>query len=116
MNLTTNTATAFKVPAVVRKFFTEANRFNAKQAAECFTEEAMVQDEDRDHKGQISILAWVTEVIAKYQPTFTLLRASVAGAQVKTAVAVSGRFPGSPVTLGYEFHLRGNKISSLTIV
>jgi hypothetical protein len=47
---------------------------------------------------------------------FTLLRVSANGARVKLAVAVSGRFPGSPVTLGYEFQLRGQKISTLTIV
>ena len=116
MSLTINTPSVFKLPAVVQRYFAAANRFHARQAAECFTTRATVHDEDRDYKGRDGILAWVTETIAKYQPTFTLLRASVEGARVKLAVAVAGRFPGSPVTLGYEFLLRGKKISTLTIV
>jgi ketosteroid isomerase-like protein len=115
MSLTNNTAAIFKIPAVVQKYFAAANRSDARQAAACFTTEAIVHDEDRDYQGRQGILAWVTDTIAKYQPTFTLLRASVEGARVKLAVAVAGRFPGSPVTLAYEFLLRGKRISTLTI-
>jgi hypothetical protein len=116
MNLTINTVAALKIPAVVRRFFVAANRYNAEEAANCFTPGGTVHDEDRDYKGREGVLAWVAETTAKFRPMFTLLRASADGASVKLAVAVSGRFPGSPVTLGYEFQLRGRKISTLTIV
>jgi hypothetical protein len=116
MNLTINTVASLRIPAVVRKFFVAANRFNAEEAANCFTLEGIVHAEDRDYKGREGVLAWLADTTAKFRPMFTLLRASADGARIKLTVAVSGRFPGSPVTLGYEFQLRGKKIFTLTII
>jgi hypothetical protein len=66
-------------------------------------------------RGRDAIRAWVTETSRKYQPTFTLLQTLARGDHVSLAVAVSGQFPGSPVTLDYELQLRDGKISTLTI-
>jgi len=81
----------------------------------CFTTDAAVHDENRDHAGREAIRAWVAETSRKYRPTFTVMRASVDGDDVQLAVAVSGQFPGSPVTLDYALRLRGGQISTLTI-
>jgi hypothetical protein len=43
------------------------------------------------------------------------MHSSVQGDGVNLVVAVSGQFPGSPVTLDYQLRLRNGKISSLTI-
>jgi hypothetical protein len=50
-----------------------------------------------------------------YRPTFTLLRSLVSDHRVSLSVAVSGQFPGSPVTLDFELRLQDGKISTLTI-
>ena len=65
--------------------------------------------------GRDAIRSWVAETSRKYRPTFTLMRASVTGDEAILSVAVSGQFPGSPVTLDYGLQLQGGKISKLTI-
>ncbi len=108
------TATKTLPPAVTR-YLEAANRFDAAAAASCFATDASVHDENQDHVGQAAIRAWVAETSRKYRPAFTVLRATVDGDEVVLAVAVSGQFPGSPVTLDYALQLRGGKISTLTI-
>ncbi len=92
-----------------------ANRFDATAAADCFTTDASVNDENQDYVGRDAIRAWVAETGRKYRPVFTVMRASVRDDDVSLSVAVSGQFPGSPVTLDYRLRLRDGRISVLTI-
>ena len=103
MKTTTASAT---LPAAVTRYLEAANRFDATAAADCFAADASVQDENRKHVGRAAIRAWVAETSRKYRPTFTVLRATEDGDEVILSVAVSGQFPGSPVTLDYELQLR----------
>jgi ketosteroid isomerase-like protein len=111
----TTTATT-NLPAAVKRYLAAANRFDALVAADCFTDDAAVYDEDHDCVGRDAIRGWVAETSSKFHPAFTVMRASVNGDDVTLAVAVSGRFPGSPVTLDFMFRLRNGKILLLTIV
>ena len=115
MKTTTTSPTAAALPAAVKRFLEAANRSDAKDAASCFTIDASVHDENRDYSGRDAIQGWVSETCRKYRPAFTVMRASVLGGDVSLSVAVSGQFPGSPVTLDYLLHLRDGKISALTI-
>ena len=103
------------LPEVVTRYLAAANRSDAAQAAACFALNATVHDENRDYAGRDAIRAWVAETSRKYQPTFTLLRSLVNDDRVSLSVAVSGHFPGSPVTLDFELRLKDGKISTLTI-
>jgi hypothetical protein len=103
------------LPAAVARYLDAANRFDAVTAADCFTADASVHDENHDYTGRDAIRAWVAETSRKYRPAFTLMRAGVDGANASLSVAVSGQFPGSPVTLDYQLRLRDGKISTLTI-
>jgi hypothetical protein len=107
--------TAIALPAAVAHYVEAANRFDASAAADCFTTDASVHDENRDYEGQEAIRAWVAETGRKYRPAFTVMRAAVSDDKVSLSVAVSGLFPGSPVTLDYLLRLRDGKISALTI-
>src|SRR5438128_8922006 len=107
--------TTTTLPAVVTRYLTAANQFDAAAAAGCFTSDASVHDENRDFLGRNAIHAWVSETSRKYRPTFTVTRASVSDDEITLAVAVSGQFPGSPVTLDYQISLRDGQISTLTI-
>ena len=111
---TTTTSTTL-LPAAVTRYLEAANRFDAIGAADSFTADASVHDESHDYLGRDAIRAWVAETSRKYRPAFTVLRAAVNGDDVTLSVAVSGQFPGSPVTLNYELRLCGEKISTLTI-
>ncbi len=110
---TTTTVTA--LPAAVSRYLEAANRFDALVAADCFTANAAVHDESQDRVGRDAIHAWVEETSRKYRPVFTVMHAAVHGDDVSLSVAVSGQFPGSPVTLDYRLCLRDGKIATLTI-
>lgn len=106
---------AILLPAAVTRYLAAANGFNALTAADCFTSDATVHDENKDHVGRDAIRTWVAETSGKYQPRFTVMRSAVQGDEVRLTVAVSGQFPGSPVTLDYQLRLRNGKISCLSI-
>ena len=110
MKTTTDT-----LPAAVARYIEAANRFDAVAAADCFTSDASVNDENRDYVGRDAIRAWVAETSLKYRPALTVMRASVQDNDATLAVAISGNFPGSPVTLDYALRLRDGKILNLTI-
>lgn len=109
-----NTTTT-NLPREVKRYLAAANRFDIRAAGDCFTSDATVHDENQDYAGRLAIRAWIASTCQKYQPTLTVMHAAVNGDDVSLAVAVAGQFPGSPVTLDYQFRLRGGKISSLTI-
>src|SRR4051812_21395250 len=109
-----NTASS-ALPTAVTRYLEAANRFDAAVAADCFTVDASVSDENRDYAGRDVIRAWIAENSRKYRPVFTVMRVSMNGDLVSLAVAVAGQFPGSPVTLDYTLRLRDGKIESLTI-
>ncbi len=115
MNPPTTKTPLLPLPEAVTQYFSAANQFDAALAAECFTPDATVHDESHDYVGRDAIRGWVQETSAKYQPMSTLLRTSVQAGRIHLSVAVSGRFPGSPVTLDYGLRLRDGKISHLTI-
>src|SRR5580700_8506908 len=112
---TTTASTATTLPPVVMNFVETANRWDATAAADCFTTDASVLDENQEYVGRDAIRAWVAETGRKYRPAFTVMRASVQGGDVRLSVAVSGQFPGSPVTLDYLLRLCDGRISALTI-
>ncbi|MDB6115527.1 MAG: polyketide cyclase [Lacunisphaera sp.] len=103
------------LPAAVTRYLEAANRFDAVVAADCFTADASVHDENHDYVGRDAIRAWVAHTSGKYRPAFCVLRATMSGDAVSLSVAVSGQFPGSPVTLDYQLRLRDGKIFTLTI-
>jgi hypothetical protein len=107
--------TKTSLPEVVTRYLAAANRFDAALAAACFAPSAIVHDENCDYAGRDAIRAWVAETSRKYQPAFTPLRSLASDNCVSLSVAVSGQFPGSPVTLDFELRLQDGKISTLTI-
>lgn len=103
------------LPAAVTGYLEAANRFAAEAAADCFTADASVHDENHDYVGRDAIRGWIETTSRRYQPAFTVMRAATRGDDVDLAVAVSGQFPGSPVTLDFHLQLRAGQISTLTI-
>jgi hypothetical protein len=104
------------LPKPIATYITGSNAHDASDAALPFTDDAVVHDENHDHRGIAAIRAWKAETTKKYRPTVEIL--DVAEANGKTIVKgkVSGDFPGSPIELRYAFTLDGEKISRLEIV
>jgi len=93
---------------------------------DCFTDDALVHDEGKDHLGRVAIRAWLGELASKYTLTYRVLGAHRWPATAPTTTApttaaaalrveVAGNFPGSPVVLHHHFSLAGDRIAALTI-
>ncbi len=104
------------MPRPVAAYIAAANAHDPDAAAACFTEDAVVTDEARDHAGRAAIRAWIAEADRLYVPAIAVRRVTRDGADVVLHGEVSGTFPGSPVVLRFAFSLAGEAIARLTIV
>ena len=102
------------LPAPIAAYFTAAGA-DAGGVAGCFTENGVVVDERREHRGRPAITRWETEATAKYHYTSEPLSVDVAAEDVTVIARVTGQFPGSPIELRYRFTLEHDKIASLEI-
>ena len=103
------------LPPVIPRYIDASNAHDVREIADCFADDAVVRDENATRHGKIDIRRWATEMIEKYKFKFKPLRADERGAETILSVEVSGAFPGSPVTLEYQFTIANDKIQSLTI-
>lgn len=88
--------------------------------AQCFTEDALVVDEDREHRGRAAITAWQASLATKFAFTTEVLSAESASTEVNTSevtvrARVTGNFPGGTVDLRFLFALDGGLITRLEI-
>ena len=67
------------------------------------TEDAVVKDEGRQHRGRVAIRDWMKETIEKYDFKASPIESSRTGTRTVVLVSLSGKFPGSPITIQYEF-------------
>ncbi len=104
-----------KLPQSLVNYFEAVNAGNGTTAATLFAENAVVHDEGADHRGHTAIAAWVEETAGKYQFQVTPIDVRQSGDQVMASCQVKGSFPGSPVTLSFDFTLAGNQITHLSI-
>ena len=102
-------------PPVIRSYIAASNGHDVKGIVDCFTDDAVVRDENAMRHGKIDIGRWATDTIEKYKFKFKPLSADERGAETILSVEVSGSFPGSPITLDYHFTIANDKIQSLII-
>lgn len=74
-----------------------------------------VVDERTTRQGLDAITAWWAAAKKEYGHTTEPLEARQSGSEVVVQGRVTGRFPGSPITLTYRFLLEGQKIARLEI-
>jgi hypothetical protein len=121
------------VPTVISTYLAAKLGSEVDTILDCFTDDALVHDEGKDHLGRVAIRAWLGELASKYTLTYRVLGAhrwpatpattAPAAAPPTTAtttaaalrVEVAGNFPGSPVVLHHHFSLAGDRIAALTI-
>jgi Domain of unknown function (DUF4440) len=107
-------STPISLPPPIADYFT-ADATDTERVARCFTESAVVIDEQREHRGQRAIARWKAEATAKYHYTSVPIAVEVMGPDAVVTARVTGDFPGSPVELRYRFALEGNRITRLEI-
>ena len=91
--------------------------FDARNATplEAFTPEAVVADEGHQHVGHAAIDVWWRDVKAKYQAVAEPLEVTAKDDTDEVRAEVTGRFPGSPITLTFAFRMKGDRIAALRI-
>ncbi len=99
------------LPGPVRAYFSAAT---PEETADCFTEDALVTDERRTHRGRQEILEGRQEV-GKISFRQEILSSELSGQRAMVTCRVSGDFKGSPVELDYAFLLSGERIARLEI-
>jgi len=102
------------LPEPIAAYFA-ADRRDGRAVAQCFTDDAVVRDEGREHAGAAAIEAWKTAASARYRYTAEPLGIAREDDSYLVRARVSGDFPGSPAELRYRFRLAGERIVSLEV-
>lgn len=103
------------LPPSIQAYFDANETTDGEALLRAFAPDAVVGDEGRSHTGHQAIAAWWHDVQAKYRPVAKPLEKDEQGDVTKVRAEVTGRFPGSPVTLTFAFRLDGDRIASLDI-
>lgn len=103
------------LPDAVSRYFQASNGADTARLDDCFTDDAVVHDERRTHRGHAGIRAWKDEARARFDYSVEPVDAVRDGDRLTVTANVAGNFPGSPVRLDHVFELQGDRIRSLTI-
>ena len=103
-----------KLPEPIAAYFA-ADKGDGDAVAQCFTEIAVVTDEEQSYRGRVAISRWRSEAAVKYHYTSEPVALEQDGDTFVVTGHLEGDFPGSPVDLQYRFVLDGDKISTLEI-
>jgi SnoaL-like protein len=106
---------ARKLQRLLADYFMAANAHDVAAMSAGFTADSIVKDEGREYHGHAAIRKWMNETNEKYDYRVEPIESSQMGRKTLVLVSISGAFPGSPITLQYEFTLQGQKIACLEI-
>ncbi len=91
------------------------NSGDAEMLSACFAPNAIVRDEGRTYEGLAAIKEWKAETKKKYHHTVTPLAVAHQHGKTVLKAQLTGNFPGSPVTVHFDFVLEAGQILSLEI-
>jgi hypothetical protein len=106
---------SLQLPVAIERYIQIANSGTPEAAAECFAADAIVRDEGQTYEGVAAIKNWMAATKKKYRHTVTPLELAEHGGQSILKTRLAGSFPGSPITVNFNFVLAGGKIRSLAI-
>jgi len=105
-----------QLPRQIAAYFEADRTGNADSVAECFSQDAVVTDEQKAHAGSEAIRRWKSEASTRFSYKVEPFAVGREGGRVVVTSHVAGNFPGSPVDLRYFFVVEGEKIAELEIV
>jgi ketosteroid isomerase-like protein len=114
-------AASASLPAVVSNYLAASDRDDIDAIVACFTEDAVVLDEDRHWRGAQAIRQWRESVATAYEYTVAIVGSQAlgevdGGQRHAVYTHLEGNFPGGQVDLTNRFTLRGELIVGLQIV
>lgn len=104
-----------ELKAPLSTYFEAANAHDAAGVAALFGEDALVHDENADHRGRSAIRDWAQRTYDQYDVRLTPRGARREGSAVFVTTGVVGTFPGSPIELNFRFRVDGDRIEELRI-
>lgn len=104
-----------QMPQAISAYFQADRSRNAEAVADCFTDHAVVTDEQNEYRGRDAIRSWKEESSTKFSYTSQPIAMASAGHRTVITSHLVGDFPGSPIDLRYFFVLKGDKIAELEI-
>jgi len=104
-----------EVPAVINQLITAQEQRDSAKYIACFTDTATVHDEGKTHTGKAEIRRWNEKTTLEYNMVWSpkAFEATDNGGILTTAV--SGTFPGSPITMQFHFEIENGLIQSITM-
>jgi ketosteroid isomerase-like protein len=115
-----DSAASGSLPAVVSKYLAASDR-DVDAIVACFTNDAVVLDEDRHWRGAAAIRQWREIVATAFEYTVAIISSEAlgevdGGQRHEVYTHLEGNFPGGQVDLTNRFTLRGDLIVGLEIV
>lgn len=107
---------SLSLPHAISLYFAISNGADIADVKRCFTADAVVIDEGKNHQGHAEIEAWQRAVQAAFDYSVEPIEVITEGERITVTSNVVGNFPGSPVVLKHAFVLLGDKINTLEIV
>ena len=104
-----------RLPRAVADYFKATNAHDVAAMSAAFTMDSVVRDEGREHRGLDAICGWMKETIEKYDYRIDPIESSRMGQKTVVLVSIRGKFPGSPISVPYEFTIEGRKIARMEI-
>ena len=104
---------SIQLPPPIALYVQLENAGDTVTLSACFAPNAMVRDADHTYEGLAAITAWKAETTHKYHQTITPLAVIQQQDQTILKASLTGNFPGSPVTLSFDFVVEAGKILSL---
>ena len=116
-----DSAASGSLPPVVSNYLAASDRDDIDAIVACFTEDAVVLDENRHWRGADAIRRWRENVATAYEYTVAIIGSQAlgeldGGQRREVYTHLEGNFPGGQVDLTNRFTLRGDLIGGLEIV
>ncbi|WP_321478480.1 nuclear transport factor 2 family protein [uncultured Bacteroides sp.] len=105
----------FKLPKVVSGLLTAQNNYDSDAYAGCFSETALVINEEKVYKGKKTIKDWIEKANQQFKIKMKPTKYSGSNSTAILTAVVSGNFNGSPVALNYHMEIKDNEITRLEI-
>jgi hypothetical protein len=104
-----------KLPSLITEFVNASNNRDSNAVIACFAEDAIVHDEGQEMHGLSAIKEWSDKGFEKYQYVIEPIGIADTGESAVLTSTVSGSFPGSPVSLDFNFVIHQDRIVALNI-
>ena len=106
---------SIQLPFPIALYVQLENAGETETLSACFAPNAMVRDEGHTYEGLAAITTWKAATKKKYHHTVTPLEVAQQHGRTVLKATLTGDFPGSPVTVTFDFVLEAGKILSLEI-